>query len=78
MELTALTLTEALALLGACEGVPSLLRLLRGGADAPVGMPRILAPPEPLEPLLRDAALLALALVARLGGASLLLSLIHI
>jgi len=65
----------ALALLRACDGVPALLRLLRGGAPPPAGAARVLTPPAPadvMEPLLRDACLHGLTLVARLGGAALL------
>ena len=66
----------ALALLRACDGVPALLRLLRGGAPPPAGVARVLTPPAPadvMEPLLRDACLYGLTLVARLGGAARLL-----
>ena len=62
----------ALALLRACDGVSALLRLLRGGAPPPAGAARVLTPPAPadvMEPLLRDACLHGLTLVARLGGA---------
>ena len=61
----------ALALIDACDAVPLLLGVLGVGDDASATN-FVAAPPAQPDAAVRDASLLCLALVARLGGAALL------